>query len=486
MNKEKTQIPVARADLLDERWMKTPFVFSTFGADFTLLQQRVMIHISLALQEEIKRYLAKPTSGKHLYADGSILRDFRIYFKELGLLPANYNDIYEEGEDGKPVIAAQMLGLATKIYDEEKRQTEWYNVFSRVIVPDKENFYHTTHNADGTTTITQKKEGYIQVALNPDILSYTLDMSMGYVQHLRRITEFAKKKCTPRVYLLLMRQYGLKKSNVKIPFKDFKQYVGAYKENENGEVSESYVKYNYFAARVIDSAKEDLERMALQNQTEITFDYKPVYPKGKKRGNPDFLEFKIKETLLGRSVKSLKMHRASVRSLVAALVKRCPDFNQNELTTFFNRIPIPIFPSLSDYAYKDVWTQVEKKQPDNVAAYVMRLMTDYVKKSIPQSSKQPMQLSMHFENEGRINYIRQWALCQQSLCKLVGDEVARRTFAELSFESYDEQTRHLVLQTTVAARAEIEDRYIEKFRESLIRYFGFVPELGYRLKPAQQ
>lgn len=486
MNKEKTQFPVARADLLDERWMKTPFVFSTFGADFTLLQQRVMIHISWALQEEIKKYLANPTVDKHLYADGSILRDFRIYFKELGLLPANYNDIYEKGDDGKPVIAAQMLGLATKIYDEEKRQTEWYNVFSRVIVPDKENFYHTTHNADGTTIITQKKEGYIQVALNPDILSYTLDMSMGYVQHLRRITEFAKKKCTPRVYLLLMRQYGLKKLNVKIPFKDFKQYVGAYKENENGEISESYVKYNYFAARIIDSAKADLERMALQNQTEITFDYKPVYPKGKKRGNPDFLEFKIKETLLGRSVKSLKIHRASIRSLVAALVKRCPDFNQNELTTFFNHIPVPLFPALSEFAFKTVWEYVEKKQPDNVAAYVMRLLTDYVKKSIPKSSKQPMQLSMQFEREAPVNYIKQWALCQKTMCDYVGDDVARRTFAELTFESYDEKTRLLYLQTTKAAFDEIEENYTERFKACLTKYFVSLPIVKYRVKPAQQ
>lgn len=116
----------------------------------------------------------------------------------------------------------------------------------------------------------------------------------------------------------------------------------------------------------------------------------------------------------------------------------------------------------------------------------MTVIKNWVKARLVSGNKMPRQKELAFSSDKPINPIKQWALCQKKMCDFVGDEVARRTFAELTFESYDEKTRKLLLQTTKAAFDEIEGHYTERFKACLTKCFGLLPIVSYRLKPAQQ
>ena len=66
-----------------------------------------------------------------------------------------------------------------------------------------------------------------------------------------------------------------------------------------GEWIVPYAKFAHFKTKVLDAVKDDLDRMARENHTDITFTYEAVYLNGRKRGDPDYIEFTIMSTDLG-------------------------------------------------------------------------------------------------------------------------------------------------------------------------------------------
>lgn len=481
--KSLIQYPISKADLLDERWIKTPFAFSSFGSDFSLLQQNVMLQISQTLQAEFNAYYK---TGDIQALKERLKEEIRIPFEILGITPNHYPVYFSYGDNNEPpMFISQMLSLAVQCPDAKEDKLNVAPMFLRFSVPTRAGDYKIKFTSDGVEKISERTENYLSVLINPFAIQTAFDMSKGYIRHLRRITEVAKKKSTPRIYLLLLRYRGLAKSlKFKIPYTEVKEYLGASKKNYNdGTTTELYSKYSEFKKRVMEPAQADLLRLSLLNQTEFVFDFLPVYPRGRKTGDPLLIEFILRTTPLGDAVSADKQRKNKEKSLIEYICSRAKGIKKIPLRKLVQSVTDERFEAFSSYCYKSLFVAIEKAHPENMAAYTLTVLEQFLKQ---KSDAQPRQLSLAFSSNNPMNPIKQWALCQKKMCDFVGDEVARRTFAELTFESYDEKTRKLLLQTTKSAFDEIEGHYTERFKACLTKCFGSLPLVSYRLKPAQQ
>jgi hypothetical protein len=140
------------------------------------------------------------------------------------------------------------------------------------------------------------------VEINKDVAQYAFDMSQGYANHPKLIARYASKQSTPKLYFKLLELMGKDhRAKVKLTIAEIKKALGfePFKDEKTGEWVVPYQKFAHFKTKVIDAVKADLDRMAGDNHTDITFTYEAVYLNGRKRGDPDYIEFTIMSTDLG-------------------------------------------------------------------------------------------------------------------------------------------------------------------------------------------
>ena len=291
-----------------ESWIKTPFSYTRLGKKLTLLQQDAMLMVSDHLQKYIKdfydlhldRSKNKPRSlfAKHLLQNG--IPGFKIYLADLGIITANYKVTREAIEEMNLLVEHPELdkdGVPTGA-------TVFSPVFKRFRVPATGDLYKKTDEQGEVIIEAARHYGYIEVEINNEVAQWAFDMSQGYLTHPKLIARYASKRSTPRLYFYLLHKMGKeRRTTVNCSVSELKDFLGfeAYKDEETGEWVTPYAQFAHFKTKVLDAVKKDLEDMAELNHTDIIFDYRPVYKNGRKRGDPDFIEFSIKSTDLGRA-----------------------------------------------------------------------------------------------------------------------------------------------------------------------------------------
>lgn len=306
------QMPVRPADLNDERWINTPFSYTKFGGDLTLLQQDIMLRVSEHMQDHIKKYFDEDRhllkqSPNGLFSENDLLMgipDIHISLKELGLQASNYGEVKAALDD--------IFNLKIKALSEDGKTMTWFHVFGKMNMPMTAAGYNKG-GADGEVREFDRSAGYINVSVNPYVAKYVFDMSKGYINHLVMIAKYSTRKSTPRIYLYLKYQIGFR-SKVKVDVMELKEYLGLVKRDEetNEVVSVQYAKFSQFMKQVLDVAQADLDRMSLRNETDITFCYKPVYRGNVRRGDPEYIEFTVKRTDLGQARIDVKSGKRKV------------------------------------------------------------------------------------------------------------------------------------------------------------------------------
>lgn len=291
-----------------ETWTKTPFSYVKTGKKLTLLQTDAMLMVSAHIQDYIRDFFdkgmnkskEKPRSlfAQHLLENG--IPPFRIYLAELGINTANYKVTRQAIEEMNLLIDHPELDAngnpTTNII--------FSPVFKRFKVPTTGDYYRKTNDEGEVIVESARHSGYIEVEINNDVAQYAFDMSQGYAVHPKFIARNASKQKTPTLYFYLQEMMGKFKTNViRLTVADVKKALGfeTYKDNETGEWVTPYAKFAHFKTKVIDAVKEDLDRMAAMEPTatDITFTYEPIYNGGRKRGDPDYIEFHIISTDLG-------------------------------------------------------------------------------------------------------------------------------------------------------------------------------------------
>lgn len=303
MENERTQlVELARQEV----WIKTPFSYIKPGAKLTLLQQDTMLMVSDHLQQYVKNFFdlnlnssetkPRPMFTKYMLENG--IPPFKIYLADMGINPANYKMVREAIEQMNLLVEHQEI-------DKEGRPTNntvFSPVFTKFRVPQTGDYYRKTDDNGDVIVDSARHYGYIEVEINSDVAQYAFDMSQGYANHPKLIARYATKRSTPRLYFKLQELMGRdKRTRVKLTVQEIKNYLGfeAFKDDATGEWVVPYAKFAHFKTKVLDAVKADLDRMAKDNHTDITFDYVPVYLNGRKRGDPDYIEFTIQSTDLG-------------------------------------------------------------------------------------------------------------------------------------------------------------------------------------------
>lgn len=339
-NKELVQVA-----LDSHRWINTPVVYTTFGANFNRFQQDVMLQVSGHLQEYIKRYLddaryLKKERPKPIFTSDELARVIPPIHIDLdGLIvgDTHYADIEES------LKSIRELWAKKPVFDEKtgvKTGETWYPVFKKVFVPQRhldqvgnEYKYNGSDRVleDGTVEkyVPTRKLGYIEVTINDEVAAWVFDMSQGYFNHLERIAYFCNSAYTTRVYLLLMPFVSRGQMSPMVEYAEVRKRLGMTepeKKPDETEASadateqtasadkareEKYKKFSQFCKQVLDVAKKDMQRVADDNKCEIVFDYEPVYRGMRKRGDPDSIRFKVKLTELGKA-RWQQMHRYQV------------------------------------------------------------------------------------------------------------------------------------------------------------------------------
>ena len=337
---KKESLPIRKEDLHADRWINTPFGYTRFGSEFSLLQQDIMLKVSEHLQEYISDFFDEKRNEsdlvpKSLFSEYMLdngIPTIKIPLADLGIGKEHYAEIEQLVKDkdgnvvskGGQIEAIRTLGVRKPYIDPKtgKRRMKLINVFSSVDVP----------VGDNKESTTARKEGYIELKINTDVAAYAFDMSNGYVPHIKQIAQYSTKRTAPRIYLYLMREYSLGRMKVKVPLMELKEYTGMVTRNEEGEIMEvKYPQWPKFKQRVLDPSKEDVDRMASRNESEITFTYKPVYRGGKVRGNPDFVEFTIERSALGERRDTMTHRTASESKVIGWLVKQFPELDGMKL-----------------------------------------------------------------------------------------------------------------------------------------------------------
>jgi hypothetical protein len=399
MVKKKENLPIKKEDLHNDRWINTPYIYTKFGAEFTLLQQDIMLKVSEHLQDYLKVFFdekrnegdddPKPLFSEYLLNNG--IPPIRIPLSELNIGKEHYADIekFEKNEKGEVVSkggqieAIRTLGIRKKYFDESdgKWHMKLINVFRSVDVPIGENGI--------------RKEGFIELVVNTDVAAMAFNMAKGYTPHIKQIAQYSTKRTAPRIYLYLIREYSLGHMKVKVPMIELKEYMGMVVRNEEGEIVEvKYPQWPKFKQRVLDPSKEDVDRMASRNESEITFTYKPIYKGSKMRGNPDFVEFQIERSPLGER-RDIMTHRKSSESKVIGWLVKQYNIDGTKLRKIITAVqPDELFADLCSYIYHDLKLLIEKKSfdlPDDQEAYITKVISNWIDNHRTDGHKQAVQ-----------------------------------------------------------------------------------------------
>ena len=495
MNKKTEITPVPKADLQDSRWINTPFAYTRLGADFSLLQQEIMLKVSDALQEHVRKFYdgkryqstARP---KPLFFDEPI-QPVRINLADLTIDDNHYKRL----EQVRKEIQALDI-MAPDIDSDGQPVMKWMPVFDEVSLPFIPGGYNKRDKDTGDIVMSlDRRRGYMDFSINPKVAQYAFDMTEGYVNHMKMIAAYSRRQSTPRIYLFLRKAFTsdatreADKQEVRVlkTVREVKEYLGVIEhfhlldDNDQAyeETRDKYPKFSRFCKEVLDKGKEDLLRMAPLNQTDIIFDYVPIYKGSRRRGDPDFIEFRIRLSNLGKN-RDVLLHRESVENrLVRTLLKRCPDLEPYDLPSFVGTIASEDLVAFQSYAYKDAWHIIESIQPDDVAAYLMQLFRSWRKKAGAtdgqRKQQRPVQLSLFADQDAR----EQWrgyidevlATCESS---------NRERFAMMQFDAYKNGVLTVAIPDINFHEWLEQDENIKFLQPLFVKHYGNA-KLQYRL-----
>ena len=318
METKNITVEQMRELVAQEKWVKTPYRYTQLGAGLSLIQQQALLMVSHYLQSYIKDFYnlhldrskrrPKALFSEHVLKNG--IPPMKIYLADLGVLPSNYGAARQAIEQINLMVEHPELDENGN----ETGRTLLTNVFSQFGFEETGEYYNFGEkDADGKRQSVRMKQPWIDVKINPDVAEWAFDMSQGYVNHLELIASYSTKRPTPRLYLMLMNRTKKGEKEVTILLTDLKEYLGImpYKDERTGEMIVPYPKFANFRQKVLDAVQADLDRMAKENHTDITFTYELIYPGTRRKGDPEAILFHVTRTVLGDAYNVVVNHKPS-------------------------------------------------------------------------------------------------------------------------------------------------------------------------------
>lgn len=308
MARKKSEAPVEKANLMDARWINTPFAFARFGKDFSLLQQHVMLIVSDHLQDYLSSFFR---DGRHMSPEDPLslfdkeqmasgIPDLKIQISEFQIKSNNNYELY------KAFTEISQVQLKVPIYEDGViDHMDWLPVFSKMSVP-------LTKNTDNEFIDIDYRRGYVEFTINPLVAAYAFNMRLGYINHPLNIAKDSSQQYAPRLYFLVKHKMAKGRRTVTIPYPELRKELGMQiLDKDTHEIKgEMYPQFSKFRTRVLDAAIADIERMSELNLIDVKFSYEPVYRGSVERGDPEAVTFNVTLSPLGEYHKDPKKARA--------------------------------------------------------------------------------------------------------------------------------------------------------------------------------
>ena len=280
---------------LPQQYISTPFAYTKFSKNLSLLQQSVLTKVSELLQSYVRHFFGSelrkdPKVPRPLFSEAEKnngMPEFIMSYAELGVDIANYNvaraavqevlnltiDAPSEDEDGKASIKA-------------------FNIFT-----------HANISFEGGTGVSFR--------LNPEVVDHVFDMSQGYVRHPADIARIGQIERMPMMYYYLHKKSEhWTRRLVRLTVLEIKTYLGMLGKITEGtdersgrplkdgkEKKEAYPKFSQFKKNVIETSINDINRLRKDGMLDVCVSYEPIYNGKRKVGNPAYIEFTIYDTI---------------------------------------------------------------------------------------------------------------------------------------------------------------------------------------------
>lgn len=299
---------------LPQQYINTPFAYTKFSKNLTLLQQSMLVKVSEYLQDKVKQYFGSDLSKSRdiprpLFSEAeknSGIQPITVSYAELGVSINNYNTAHEAVKD----VLALTVDAPGKDKDGNPAIVK-YNIFTE-------------------GNMSSDMSNGVVFSLNPKVVDYVFDMSQGYVRHPADIARIGQVERMPMMYYYLFKKSERWKDRiVHLTVKEIKEYLGMYKvvteadvalavkkeaeeEKKNkqkksrgrpmttlkvGDIKEAYPKFSKFDSLVLAKSIDDINRLKQEGLLDICVSYESIYNGKRKVGNPAFIKFQIFDSI---------------------------------------------------------------------------------------------------------------------------------------------------------------------------------------------
>ena len=280
---------------LPQRYISTPFAYTKFSKNLSLLQQSVLTKVSELLQSYVRHFFGSelrkdPKVPRPLFSEAEKhngMPEFIMSYAELGVDIANYSVAR--------AAVQEVLNLTVDAPSEDgdgKASIKAFNIFT-----------HANISFEGGTGVSFR--------LNPEVVDYVFDMSQGYVRHPADIARIGQIERMPMMYYYLHKKSEHWKYRVvNLEVLEIKTYLGMLGKITEGtdersgrprkdgkEKKEAYPKFSQFKKNVIETSINDINRLCKDGMLDVCVSYKPIYNGKRKVGNPAYIEFTIYDTI---------------------------------------------------------------------------------------------------------------------------------------------------------------------------------------------
>lgn len=272
-----------KKDLIQQKWINTPFSYTRISKNLSLLQQAVLVKVSEHLQPYVKEFFGSDLCRskripKGLFSEAvknSGLLQFNISYAELGVSINNYFSAAKAVEE---VLKIQVEAPGKD--EQGKDMMIKYNVFTQGAM--------SLENNTG-----------VVFGLNTEVVDRVFDMAQDYVSHPNNIAFIGEVERMPMMYYLLRVNSGHKWDNrqIDLTVNKIKEYFGMITWDNGRVVQESYPKFSQFKKKVIESSIDDINRLKAKGLLDICVSFEPIYNGKRKVGNPAFIRFSIYDSM---------------------------------------------------------------------------------------------------------------------------------------------------------------------------------------------
>ena len=280
---------------LPQQYISTPFAYTKFSKNLSLLQQSVLTKVSEHLQSYVRHFFGSelrkdPKVPRPLFSEAEKhngMPEFIMSYAELGVDISNYNVAR--------AAVQEVLNLTVDAPSEDgdgKASVKAFNIFT-----------HANISFEGGTGVSFR--------LNPEVVDYVFDMSQGYVRHPADIARIGQIERMPMMYYYLHKKsehWKYRVVNLKVL--EIKTYLGMIGKITEGtdersgrprkdgqEKKEAYPKFSQFKKNVIETSINDINRLCKDGMLDVCVSYEPIYNGKRKVGNPAYIEFTIYDTI---------------------------------------------------------------------------------------------------------------------------------------------------------------------------------------------